>query len=161
MPQFKNTADLMAYVRKAVDTALTEDVFPVVQKTEVDTIEDVVYSQPTSGYYERRRGYDGLGDPYNIEIKGKVAKNGILSVVNVAIPNTYLNGRNGEYATTNKNLQYLIEYGRSMTGDPGYDYWPKPKARPFTAKTIERLQDSDECKIALKNGLKRQGITVK
>ena len=161
MPQFKNTADLMAYVRKAVDTALTEDVFPVVQKVEVDTIEDVVYSQPTSGYYRRRGEYDGLGDPYNIEIKGGVAKNGIMSVVNVAIPNSYLNGRNGDYATTNKDLQYLVEFGHSRSGDPGYDYWRRPKARPFTATTIERLQASGECKTALKNGLKRQGIAVK
>ena len=161
MPQFKNTADLMAYVRKSVDRALTEDVFPVVQETEADTIVDVVYSQPTSGYYRRRGEYDGFGDPYNIVIKGGVAKNGILSVVNVTVPNPYLNGVNGEFATTNKDLQYLIEFGRSRSGDPGYDYWPKPKARPFTAKTIERLEASGACTTALKNGLKRQGIAVK
>lgn len=161
MPQFKNTADLMAYVRKAVDTALTEDVFPVVQETEIKAIRDVVYSQPTSEYYQRRYGYDGLEDPYNIVIKGGVAKNGILSVVNITLPNPYLNGRSGDYATTNKDLQYLIEFGYSRSGDPGYDYWPKPKARPFTATTIERLQASGEHKVALKNGLKRQGIAVK
>lgn len=161
MPQFKNTHELLAYVRKAVDTALTTDVFPVVQKEELRAIDDVVYSQPTSGYYRRRGEYDGLGDPYNIVIKGGVARNGILSVINVAIPNAFLNGVNGELATTNKNLQYLIEYGHSQSGDPGYDYWGKPKARPFTATTIERLQASGAHKTALKNGLIKQGIAVR
>ena len=152
---------MLAYVRKAVDTALTTDVFPAVQKEELRAIDDVVYSQPTSGYYRRRGEYDGLGDPYNIVIKGGAARNGILSVINVAIPNAYLNGVNGALATTNKNLQYLIEYGHSQSGDPGYDYWSKPKARPFTATTIERLQASGVHRVALKNGLIKQGIAVR
>lgn len=161
MPQFKNTQALLAYVRKAVDTALTTEVFPVVQKEELKAIDDVVYSQQTSGYYRRRGEYDGLGDPYNIVIKGGAAQHGILSVVNVAIPNAYLNGVNGRLATTNKNLQYLIEYGHSQSGDPGYDYWNKPKARPFTATTIDRLQASGACREALRRGLIKQGIAVR
>ena len=32
MPQFKNTADLMAYLKKAVDESLTNDVFPVIRE---------------------------------------------------------------------------------------------------------------------------------
>ncbi len=161
MPQFTNTADLIAYIKKAVDKSLTEDVYPVVQQAEVETVDEVVYSQKTSGFYRRRGEYEGIGDPYNIVIKGDVAKNGILSVINITLPNGYLNGENGDRATMNKDLPYLIERGRSHPGDPGYDYWKKPKARPFTAKTIERLKETGEHVAALKAGLKKQGITVK
>ena len=113
MPQFTNTADLIAYIKKAVDKSLTEDVYPVVQQAEVETVDEVVYSQKTSGFYRRRGEYEGIGDPYNIVIKGDVAKNGILSVINITLPNGYLNGENGDRATTNKDLPYLIERGRS------------------------------------------------
>lgn len=161
MPKFTNTADLIAYIKKAVDESLTENVYPVVQQAEVDTIDAVVYSQRTSGYYHRRGEYEGIGDPYNIVIKGDVAKNGILSVVNITEPNRFLNGEGGARATVNKDLPYLIERGRSHIGDPGYDYWKKPKARPFTAKTIERLEETHEHVTALKDGLRKQGFTVK
>lgn len=161
MPKFKNTAELMAYLRKTVDEALTEDVYPVIRDEEVETIKDVVYSQPTSGYYQRRYDLEGIGDPYNIVIKGNAAKNGIMSVINITEPNPYLNGRSGDRATVNKDLPYLIEHGFGGSGDPGYDYWGRPKARPFTKKTIERLQASGDCTIALKKGLTKRGVTVK
>ena len=157
MPIFRNTAAPVDYVKGLIDEVLTEDVFPVIQEAEIDTIMKVVYSQKTSGYYRRRGDAEGMGDPYNIEIQGGVAKNGILTVVNVTVPNPYLNGANerGGYASQNKHLPEVIEYGK------GYDYWKKPKKRPFTAKTIERLQSSGECTTALKNGLRSRGIAVK
>lgn len=96
MPQFKNTADLMAYLKKAVDESLTNDVFPVIRDEEVEAIKDIVYSMDTSGYYQRRYDFGGIGDPYNIVIKGNTAQNGILSVINITDPNPYLNGRNGD-----------------------------------------------------------------
>lgn len=162
MPQFKSTADLMAYLRKAVDLSLTEDVYPVIRDKEKETIEDVVYSTKTSGLYHRRwPDGGGIGDPYNIVIRGDTAKNGVLSVINITDPNPYLNGIDGARATVNKDLPYLIEYGRSGGGDPGYDTWEHPKARPFTEKTIERLQTSGECEKALKQGLIRRGIRVR
>lgn len=43
MPQFKNTADLMAYLKKAVDESLTNDVFPIIRDEEVEAIKDIVY----------------------------------------------------------------------------------------------------------------------
>jgi len=72
-----------------------------------------------------------------------------------------LNGRNGDRATVNKDLPYLIEHGRGGSGDPGYDYWSRPKARPFTETTVERLQASGKCTQALKRGLMKKGITVR
>ena len=161
MPQFKNTADLMTYLKKAVDESLTNDVFPIIRDEEVEAIKDIVYSMDTSGYYQRRYDFGGIGDPYNIVIKGDTAQNGILSVINITDPNPYLNGRNGDRATVNKNLPYLIEHGRGGSGDPGYDYWSRPKARPFTETTIERLQASGKCTQALKRGLMKKGITIR
>lgn len=160
MPQFKSTSELMTYVRRAVDTALTTEVFPVVQKEELQAIDDVVYSQDTSGYYRRRGEYEGMGDPYNIVMKGGGAQHGILTVMNITVPNAYLNGVGGEPASTDKNLPYLIEFGYSQSGDPGYDYWGRPKARPFTATTLDRLRASGACAAALKKGLMKQGIAV-
>lgn len=161
MPKFKSTKELMAYLQKRVDQVLTEDVFPVVQKEEVKAVDDVVYSMATSGYYQWRYEYGGIGDPYNIVIKGGAAKNGIMSVVNETEPNPYLNGRNGARATVNKSLPYVIEHGVGQSGDPGYDYWKRPKARPFTATTIARLDASGEHVIAMKNGLRKHGIKVR
>lgn len=157
MPRFRNTGRLFSYIRGAIDDTLSQEVFAVVQETEIDAIMEVVYSTSTSGYYRRRGDAEGMGDPYNIEIVGGYAQNGILSVVNVTVPNPYLNGWNesGGYASQNKNLPEVIEYGK------GYDYWKKPKKRPFTAKTIERLQESGEHVKALKKGLEFRGITVR
>ena len=54
MPIFRNTAAPVDYVKGLIDEVLTEDVFPVIQEAEIDTIMEVVYSQKTSGYYNRR-----------------------------------------------------------------------------------------------------------
>lgn len=152
----------MAYAQKAIDMALTADVFPVVQKEELTAIDDVVYRKKTSGYYTRRGHYEGIGDPYNIVIKGGAAQNGIMAIVNETLPNKYLNGIGGDLATTDKNLPYLIEYGRSEVGDSGYDYWIEDvRARPFTATTIKRLQASGAHRDALKTGLIKRGIAVR
>jgi hypothetical protein len=65
--------------------------------------------------------------------------------------------------TTGKNLPELVEYG---DGYHFYHYdFPSKKGRymeprPFTAKTIEHLQDSKAHVSALRDGLKRQGVTV-
>lgn len=157
MPQFKNTSDLLAYVRQAVDKSLTTEVFPVVRDAEVQTIDEVVYSYAASGYYRRREASGGLGSPSNIVISGGGAKNGVLAVENITMPNPYLDGQSADYgmATVDKNLSSVIEEGY------GYDYWEKPKARPFTKKTIEKLNSSDACKNALKQGLIKQGIAVR
>ena len=157
----KKKAVVFGYLKKAVDESLTNDVFPVIRDEEVEAIKDIVYSMDTSGYYQRRYDFGGIGDPYNIVIKGDAAKNGILSVINITDPNPYLNGRNGDRATVSKNLPYLIEHGRGGSGDPGYDYWSRPKARPFTETTIERLQASGKCTQALKRGLMKKGITIR
>ena len=157
MPQFRNTASLMEYIKKAVDVALTADVYPTVRDEEVEAIDEVVYSYPTSDYYRRRGDSGGLGDRTNIIIKGGAAVDGVLTVVNIARPNPYLNGvdASGGMASVDKDLPSTVESGY------GYDYWPSPKARKFTEKTIQKLSASGACTTALKVGLRSQGITVR
>lgn len=156
MPQFKNTSALMEYIQQAVDKSLTSDVFPVVRDTEVQTINEVVYKYISGGYYMRRKESGGLGSPSNIVIKGGSAKNGILAVENITIPNPYLDGQSaaGGMATVDKDLPTVVEEGY------GYDLWTQSRARPFTKKTIKKLNSSGACKNALKQGLMKQGITV-
>ena len=65
-----------------IDNAMTNEVFQEVQDEEAATIYSEVYKVYTPRIYRRRGEYGGLGDPYNIEILGGSAKNGVLVVVN-------------------------------------------------------------------------------
>jgi hypothetical protein len=146
-----------------IDNAMTNEVFKEVQDEEAATIFSEVYKVYTPRMYRRRGDMGGLGDPYNIEIRGGSAKGGVLVVVNVTEPNPggcFDNSR----VTTGKNLPELVEYGH------GYKYYtydfPSKKGRfmeprPFTAKTIEHLKESGAHISALRAGLKRQGVRVK
>lgn len=155
-----------AFERK-IDNALNSEVLKVVQDTQSDAAAKVVYSMPTSGYYKRRGdgvnyGYgEGIGDPVNIVAEGGSAKGGKLVVVNVTEPNPYLNGVNGARASVNKSLVYVVEYGSGQPGDPGYDYWKNPKARPFISETRKELKRTGAHIDALRRGLKRQGVKTK
>lgn len=163
MPQFKSVADLCSYLQKAVDSALTNEVFETVKEVEQSTIQEEVYNKYTPQNYKRRRYDGGLIADENIVIDGNTAKNGILIVKNITPPNPYLNGVSGAKSTTpeDSTTPYLVEYGVYNPNGYGYDYWKKPRKRPFVARTIDELQTSGACKVALKNGLKRQGITVR
>lgn len=163
MPQFKSVSDLHAYIQKAVDSALTTEVYEAVKEAQQEAIQKEVYDKYQPMNYERRKYNGGLIADENIVIVGGVAKNGILIVKNITPPNPYLNGVSGAQSTTplSSTTPYLVEYGISNPDGYGYDYWSKPKARPFTARTLDDLQASGACKTALKNGLKRQGIAVK
>lgn len=149
-------------IQAKIDDAMTHEVFEEVRDEEAATIFEVVYQAYTPKMYRRRGEYEGMGDPYNIEIKGGAAKGGVLVVVNTTEPNP--GGCVSNDVTTGKNLPELIEYGN---GYKGYSYdFPKRgaaymKARPFTAKTIEHLKESNAHITALKNGLKRRGLDVR
>lgn len=146
-----------------IDDAMTREVFKEVQDEESAAIYAEVYKVYTPRMYRRRGDYDGLGDPYNIEIKGGAAQGGRMVVVNMTAPNPG-GCANDELVTTGKNLPELVEFGH---GYKFYQYdFPKRgaaymKPRPFTAKTIENLKMSRAHVAALKAGLKRQGVDVK
>lgn len=146
-----------------IDVALTKEVFAEVQDEETATIYEEVYKSYTPKMYRRRGQYDGLGDPDNIKIKGGAAKDGKLVVINTTDPNP--DGCiDGAKVTTGKDLPELVEFGQ---GHKFYSYdfpgigkgYMKP--RPFTAKTIQRLKESKAHIVALKAGLKRQGVKTK
>jgi len=162
MPQFHSISELMAYVQEAIDDALTNEVFEIVKDTEVEVIDETVYSQPTSGTYRRRHSGGGLGDPSNIVIDGGAASKGVLAVSNETPANPFLNGVDGAKSSTpsGSHIARLVEEGISNSGGYGYDYWDG-KARPFTANTVDKLQGSGEIKDALRSGLARQGIKTR
>lgn len=163
MPQFRRKSDLRAYYRKAVDSALTHEVYDAVKQKEQDVIQEEVYDRYKPVHYKRRGSKGGLIADENIVVDGGVAKKGILIVKNITPPNPYLNGVSGEKTTTpmSSTTPYLVEYGIYNPSSYGYDYWSRARKRPFTARTMEELKSSDDCREALKKGLERQGITVK
>lgn len=57
-----------------IDDAMTKEVFEEVQDEEAATIYSEVYKVYTPRMYRRRGEYGGLGDPYNIEIRGGAAR---------------------------------------------------------------------------------------
>ena len=145
-----------------IDDAMTKEVFEEVRDEEAATIYSVVYKVYTPRIYRRRGEYGGLGDPYNIEIKGGTAKGGKMAVVNVTDPNPG-GTMNNDRVTTGKNLPELVEFGDGYKFYH-YDFPSRGRfmdARPFTAKTIEHLKASRAHITALKAGLRRQGINVK
>ena len=156
MPQFKTTKELMAFVQKAIDKSLTEDVYPVIVDEEIEAIDRVVYTYKAKGSYKRRMDKGGMGDPKNIVIKGGVAVGGTLIVENITPANPYINGFNMSdgLSDTDKDLPSVIESGY------GYDYWMSATPRRFTQRTINALLASGACTIALKKGLIKQGISV-
>ncbi len=145
-----------------INDAMTKEVFEEVQEEEAATIYAEVYKVYTPRMYRRRGEYGGMGDPYNIEIKGSSAKDGRMTVVNVTKPNPGGCVSDAQ-VTVGKNLPELIEFGDGYKGY-GYDFHSNKRymaPRPFTAKTIEHLKESRAHVRALRNGLKRQGINVK
>lgn len=165
LPQFKDTASLMTYIRKAIDSSLTTEVFEEVKKTELTAIQEDVYDAYNPQNYVRRKTRGGLLDPSNIVRSGGVARKGILVVANVTPPNPYLNGINDEdgisSTPTNSIIPALIERGTYSPKGYGYDYWKKAFPREFIEGTVERLKASDACTVALKKGLMRRGVPVK
>jgi len=145
-----------------IDDALTREVFKEVQDEEAATIYEEVYKVYTPRMYRRRGEYGGLGDPYNIEIRGGSAQGGIMVVVNMTEPNPG-GCVDNDAVTTGKNLPELVEYGDGYKFYR-YDFSSNGRymgPRPFTAKTIKHLRESRAHVTALKEGLRRQGVKVK
>lgn len=158
----KMITKLQQQLAPKINAALSREVLQAIIYAECKAIDDEVYSMPTSGRYTRRRDNGGLLDPSNIQ--GRVT-DGTLEVVNVTRPNRYLNGVShyDGLSTTpgSASLAGIVEHGVYDPHGAGYDYWKVAEARPFTAKTAEDLKKSGAHIVALKKGLRRQGIKVK
>lgn len=101
-----------------IDDAMTKEVFEEVRDEESATIYAEVYKVYTPRIYRRRGEYGGLGDPYNIEIRGGASKGGRMVVVNITEPNP--RGTISDSSVTmGKDLPELVEYG---DGYKSYQY---------------------------------------
>lgn len=169
--EYKNLKDLFNGVQIAIDDTLENEVFEEVKETELRHIKSDVYAVYKPKDYFRRYEHTGMLDPNNIvimdEFGDNTVTNGNLSIVNITSPKSYT--ADGE-ATVNKDLPELIEYGHEnyLNKNPtanGYDYpygtdtsFIEP--RPFTANTINELQNTKAHVVALKEGLSSKGFDV-
>ena len=155
---FTNLNDLKMYIQAQIDSALVVDVKTEVAETAERVGRGVVYGAYQSPVmYGRRHGSgESLLDPENFSGE---ADNGVLTVKSTATPNYSYNGAN-DY--TVKSLAELVEYGDGYKGQR-YSFPVKEikEPRPFMAETAEELESNNALKEALKNGLKRRGLTVK
>lgn len=151
-------------LREKIDDVLTHEVFDEVRYEELESIDQVVYEPYPEGEYRRRERSGGLADEKHVVIDGGKAKNGRLVVKNITPPNPFLDGRNidGGLSTTpeNRPIGLLVEKGISARNGYGYDYWPRPKARPFRQKAVEHLKASGSYIDAMRDGLKRRKLKV-
>ena len=148
MPTFSDLKSLEAFLKKSVDNALNAEVAQAIKETQSDVIQDVVYNAYTPKLYQRRGALGGgLGDTTNMYHE---VYDGVLTVENRTPPNP-------DYSHTalqSKSIDTAVERGER------YDYWGDAFPRPFTAKTVERLENSDILTKAISSGLNRQGITA-
>ena len=155
----KNLKELERELRARVDYALLTDVAEVVTTVMTDHIERDVYDVYEQFMYERRHDNGGLDDVRNIN--SSIEGNTLIVENNTWAKPYYYNMNTRKYELSinaGKELTPIIETG--WTYDIGnWDYYGVP--RPFIHNTIEDLRDNKYHVVALKQGLKRQGIEVK
>ena len=153
-----NLSDLKMYIQAQINSTLKDEIKAEVAETAGRIGLSVVYGAYQSpSIYNRRYGSgESLLDPENFS--GEV-DNGVLTVKSTATPDYSYHGEN-DY--TIKSLAELVEYGDGYNGQR-YSFPVKEikEPRPFMAKTAEELESNNALKEALKNGLKRRGLTVK
>lgn len=146
MPTYKTLSEAMAYIQKAIEDVLHNEVFEKVKEVELSHITSDVYgAYPKPKMYSRRKS-GGFSDPNNIQDVGGGL---VLEVVN----NTPPNPDGSPPPTTDKDLAQVIESGS------GYDYF-SPGARPYHENTINDLAGSGAHVDALKTGLLKKGIKI-
>lgn len=162
-----NLKELERELKKRVENALVTEVSDVVTDVMYQHIGLDVYDVYNPIEYDRRFDEDGLLDRNNIlpVLQGDMK----LSVKNITLGNKHVNLRkyykSGGYLSTpiisknyNKPIANVIETGQ------GYDVhrWEYDGVpRPFMKNTHDDLKDNHYHTIALKEGLKRQGLEVK
>ena len=148
MSKFYNTNDLCKYVQKKIDDALCKDVSESVTDSIVNSVQEVVYAVYNPVMYARRGINGGLADRRNI--KCDLIGPGILEAENV----TPFNGRN-DYADT---LSEVIISGSGYMYHPNAGVGEYERPRDFISESKEDLLLSKKHILALKKGLRRNGI---
>lgn len=162
MPEIKSLTELNKYLNKQIRSVMEQEMATMVKNEESKSVEKNVYQQyqPNDGepfIYERRKTSGGLADKKNMKHKVKNIPNGVeLSVENVT------KGKNDKF-----KIADLVEYGDGFDGKE-YEYKDNRintadeylQARPFTERTVESIQQSNEHLLVMKLGLKARGIDV-
>lgn len=153
----KNLKELERELRARIDYALLTDVAEVVTTVMLDHIERDVYDSYIPHEYVRRYDNGGLMDISNINssIEGDTL---VVENNTMANPYIFVQGKMIKSDNAGQELAPIIETGW------GYDFgnWTyHGVARPFVYNTKEDLSDNKYHVIALRQGLKRQGIEVK
>jgi len=158
MPTFKSFDEISAYLQPRINRALKENVARAVVKVEQRNIELTVYGATDPRVYKRRKYNFGIISEKNIV--SVLTEDGTLAVRNVTGPNkTYRKS-----LPVSADLPALIEYGDGFD-DMHYTWrradgteWEYRQPRPFTEKTADELDKKGQHILALKQGLKAQGI---
>jgi hypothetical protein len=149
---FSKWSDLEKQLKAKVSETLQKEVFEEIRDVEIENINDIVYSVYEPNVYKRRGSSGGIGDRENIQ------KN---MVDDLTMEVTNDTPANLKHKGTDKPLDILIERGH---GNPyRYDYpsdgeYMKP--RKFTEATINDLKQNKQHIKALKEGLKKRGLST-
>lgn len=150
MATYKNFDELLAYLQKAVNDTLENEVADTVKQCMEQAIDVEVYSVYTPIKYDRRGDAGGLGDTGNIN--AALIEDGLLQVTNdTPLNNTYGINQSG------KTLTEIV-----VTGE-GYMYAFDPNAayldpRDFIGLTKRMLDEGKLAEVAVNKGLKRYGF---
>lgn len=165
-----NLKELEKELQKRINNALNSEVADVVSNTMTSHIITDVYDVHEPEVYTRRLnssryGNSGLLDSENIVA---YADHGTLTVKNITLGDKYVSitkyTATGHTSTPtisknyNKPIAGVIETGQGYDIH-GWEYSGVP--RPFMRNTYEDLRSNHYHTIAMKNGLKRQGLEVK
>lgn len=153
----KNLKELERELRTRIDYALLTDVAEVITTVMLDHIERDVYDSYIPHKYARRYDNGGLRDISNINssIEGDTL---VVENNTMANPYIFVQGEMTKSDNAGQELAPIIETGWEYDfGD--WKYYGV--ARPFMYNTKEGLRDNKYHVIALRQGLKRQGIEVK
>lgn len=132
---------LYAQIQAAIDSALENEVAPVVKEEIQNAVNFTVYSAGEPNQYERRKEFGGLADINNMTHE---VNNGILEVADNADFATGLGGVNLSHS-----LAYNIEFGYGERES----WWNEE--RPFMESAKNVLQSSGKAREALKQGLEK------
>jgi len=141
--------ELDKMIRNEISKVLVKEVAAEVKKVESENIEQTVYNVYEPTVYERRGEEDGgLGDIDNMVVE--LTDEMTLRVSNRTPPHP---GYKHD-ALTKSYIDEAVEYGEK------YDYY-NPGERPFTQETVKDLKANKQHIDAMKEGLRKAGLSVK
>jgi hypothetical protein len=162
MPEFANLDELQVFINGKVEEIMDNEMAQMVKQKESESVETNVYDKyrPNNGepyVYKRRETSGGLADVSNMQHNVTNNRNGVtLSVENIT-----------KGQQENFKIADLVEYG---DGYNGKEYQFKNNrdgtakqylvARPFTEKTEDIIEQTNEHVKIMEKGLKSKGIDI-